>query len=217
MIFITLILALGTLNAQTNRKPPCKATKELRPVCGSDGQTYSNPSLARCAGITKFTNGRCVDPEPLPIRCIITKEYRPVCGSDGKTYSNASAARCARITRFTEGVCRKISTSPIVQVPIPAPAPPTKVCAATMELRYVCGSNGKTYPNPSTARCDGITQFTEGKCNDDAKPITEPNVPEEGCICTMIYAPVCGVDGKTYGSQCTLDCAKVAKAKDGEC
>ena len=37
-------------------------------------------------------------------------------------------------------------------------------CVVTFELYPVCGCNGVTYENPSTAECNGITDFTMGRC-----------------------------------------------------
>jgi hypothetical protein len=37
-------------------------------------------------------------------------------------------------------------------------------CSITFELNPVCGCNGVTYPNPSTAKCQSIDNYTMGEC-----------------------------------------------------
>ncbi len=39
----------------------------------------------------------------------------------------------------------------------------------------------------------------------------------EPCPCPDIYAPVCGVDARTYGNGCEARCARVPVAHEGEC
>ena len=38
-------------------------------------------------------------------------------------------------------------------------------CIVTFKLRPVCGCNGKTYDNSSSAECNGIEKYIFGACN----------------------------------------------------
>jgi len=71
---------------------------------------------------------------------------------------------------------------------------------ARVEELFVCGDGGALTCGAGYA-CDA------GQC------LPEP----QGCVCPALYAPVCGVDGRTYSNGCAAGCADVAVRHDGEC
>jgi hypothetical protein len=80
-------------------QPVCVCTDEYELVCGSDGQDYSTPCLARCNGASVKASGSCKDlrPNQLPVIpvCRCTMDYKPVCDQQGNQYNNKCLAKCA--------------------------------------------------------------------------------------------------------------------------
>jgi len=124
------------------------------PVCGVNGQTYSNSCNA--GKIRVKCKGRCPCLGDGNGGQICTAEYDPVCGVNGQTYSNACNAGNVQVKCKGDCPC------------------PDETCSCPFDYKPVCGRDGKTYSNNCAARCQKVRRACIGRCpcfGSGAKPI----------------------------------------------
>lgn len=199
--------------------------QEYKPVCGSDGKTYSSKCKmenANCGkqmtvayeGECKAKNGKCTAPPDTGVCMANFQNY----------YFDPATATCKT---FTFGGCggneNNYNTKEECEA---ACVVPKKPCVDHGHVH----AHGETYSHDcNTCFCnDGNTACTTMACPPTPPPPTPPVEPTPplpplcATACPMHYAPVCGSDGQTYSNACTLkslNCNKpgVTLAHAGPC
>ncbi|NXJ87542.1 IOV7 protein, partial [Corythaixoides concolor] len=201
-----------------------------------DGKCRQDTSEIDCSQYPS----RMINDGKAQVRC--SRILLPVCGTDGFTYDNECGI-CAynlehgtQVKKSHEGRCKEESTPVDCSMYLSNTKASEAAAACPFILREICGTDGVTYSNDCALCAHNIEFGTnvakkhDGRCTEEVPQLDcsqySTSTLKDGrqlMACTMIYNPVCGTDGVTYPSECTL-CAhnlehqtNLGKRKNGRC
>nr|XP_033777434.1 agrin isoform X2 [Geotrypetes seraphini] len=207
--------AIHGMEIQKVRSGQCQIQDKCKEECKFNSVCLNRRGVARCS---------CD-------RVVCDGAYKPVCGRDSRTYSNEcerQKAECHQRTSIPvkhEGPCDLSNPSPCLSLVCTFGATcvvknQEAVCECQQQCQSIydpiCGSDNRTYG--SSCELDAmacllkkeITLKHKGPCDRCGKcqfgAICEAETGRCVCPteCVPSSQPVCGTDGKTYGSECEL-------------
>ncbi len=181
----------------------CICKEVYSPVCGKDGKVHPNPCRARCRGVGIMCRGTCPCLRIARRRMGGAVRERSV---NGKKFNSGNGGESFTTRLLNAGL------QGLQALFAPAPAVPDSRVKGFKHLPLRPPPIG-TQPPPASNRA-GVFRALAPKGRPSQAGRRRRKRP---CICNRMYAPVCGVDGRTKSNACMAACRGVAIACHRKC
>ena len=198
-IFLFAVLSLSTNQVNAQNPTDCFCFELYDPVCGDNGITYSNYCYAACEGVEDYSMGGCAELTPIVVAAV------------GELFSHT----------FDLGPNESAWDGPTLSLLSSPDWADANVVAGNFSSSNSFGNWLLEVEGTPTISDLGVNYFVIGSTNPWTGDISITDTISvsviNNCICPAVAAPVCGVDGNTYGNSCEAACANVEVAYDGMC